>query len=103
MGPACRILVPQPRIQPPIPGSESENPNHWTTREFPVGTFSDALYHLTPGGITLSGAGTSPPLTPQTIAIHSSLVREGNGTPPILLPGKSHGQKSLVGYSPPGR
>ena len=29
---------------------------------------------------------------------------EGNGTPtPILLPGKSHGWRSLVGYSPWGR
>ena len=30
--------------------------------------------------------------------------REGNGTPtPILLPGKSHGRRSLVGLSPWGR
>ena len=29
---------------------------------------------------------------------------EGNGNPtPVLLPGKSHGQRSLVGYSPWGR
>ena len=29
---------------------------------------------------------------------------EGNGNPtPIFLPGKSHGQKSLAGYSPWGR
>ena len=29
---------------------------------------------------------------------------EGNGTPtPVLLPGKSHGRRSLVGYSPWGR
>ena len=28
---------------------------------------------------------------------------EGNGTPtPVLLPGKSHGQRSLTGYSPWG-
>ena len=27
---------------------------------------------------------------------------EGNGTTPVLLPGKSHGQRSLVGYSPWG-
>ena len=24
----------------------------------------------------------------------------GNGTPLVFLPGKSHGQRSLVGYSP---
>ena len=28
---------------------------------------------------------------------------EGNGNPPVFLPGKSHGQMSLVDYSPWGR
>ena len=32
----------------------------------------------------------------------SSIVGEGNGNP-LFLPGKSHGQRSLVGYSPWGR
>ena len=27
---------------------------------------------------------------------------EGNGNPLIVLPGKSHGQRSLLGYSPYG-
>ena len=27
---------------------------------------------------------------------------EGNGNPPVFLPGKSHGQRSLVGCSPWG-
>ena len=27
---------------------------------------------------------------------------EGNGSPPVFLPGKPHGQRSLVGYSPWG-
>jgi len=27
---------------------------------------------------------------------------EGNGNPPVFLPGESHGQRSLVGYSPLG-
>ena len=26
--------------------------------------------------------------------------REGNGDPPVFLPGKSHRQRSLAGYSP---
>ena len=30
-------------------------------------------------------------------------VGEGNGTPLQYSPGKSHGRKSLVGYSPWGR
>ena len=25
---------------------------------------------------------------------------EGNGNPPVFLPGESHGQRSLAGYSP---
>ena len=34
----------------------------------------------------------------------SNYTRGGNGTPtPVLLPGKSHGQRSLVGCSPWGR
>ena len=28
---------------------------------------------------------------------------EGNGNPPVLLPGELHGQKNLVGYNPWGR
>ena len=27
---------------------------------------------------------------------------EGNGNPPVFLPGESYGQRSLVGYSPRG-
>ena len=29
-------------------------------------------------------------------------LRVGKGNPPVFLPGKSHGQRSLVGYSPSG-
>ena len=37
--------------------------------------------------VSIPGSGRSP--------------AEGNGNPfPVLLPGKSHGQRSLVGYSP---
>ena len=35
---------------------------------------------------SISGSGRSP--------------GEGNGTTPVFLPGESHGQRSLVGYSP---
>ena len=41
---ACRILVPQPRVEPAPPGVEVWHPNHWTTRAFPehvkIGLFS---------------------------------------------------------------
>ena len=30
-------------------------------------------------------------------------LKKGTATTPALLPGKSHGQKSLIGYSPWGR
>ena len=32
--------------------------------------------------------------------LHTVVYREGSGTPPVLLPGKSHGWRSLVGWSP---
>ena len=32
-----------------------------------------------------------------------SVIGEGNGTTPVLLPGKSYGQRSLGGCSPWGR
>ena len=40
--------------------------------------------------------------------VHRSLGREdpleeGMATTPVFLPGKSHAQRSLVGYSPQGR
>ena len=40
-----------------------------------------------------------------TLALTMSEIREGDGTPlqPVLLPGKSHGWRSLVGCSPWGR
>ena len=35
----CRILAPGPGIEPVLPSMEAQNPNHWTTREFPKTTF----------------------------------------------------------------
>ena len=32
---ACRILFPQPRIEPVPLAVEAQSPNHWTAREFP--------------------------------------------------------------------
>ena len=31
----CRILAPQPGIEPMLPTVEARSPNHWTTREVP--------------------------------------------------------------------
>ena len=38
---ACGILVPWPGIKTLPPAVETENPNHWTTREVPVIHFLD--------------------------------------------------------------
>ena len=41
---------------------------------------------------------------PGLISGSGSSSQEGNGNPlPVSLPGKSHGQRSLVGYNPRGR
>ena len=36
---ACRILVPQPGIEPVPPAVEAQSPNHWAAREFPSEPF----------------------------------------------------------------
>ena len=36
---ACGISVPQPGIEPLPSAVKAQNPNHWTTREFPIGCF----------------------------------------------------------------
>ena len=36
---ACRILVPRPGMEPGDLDSESANPNHWATRDFPLPPF----------------------------------------------------------------
>ena len=38
---ACRILVPQPGIEPMPPAVEARSPNHWATREVPDQVFSN--------------------------------------------------------------
>ena len=56
-----------------------------------------------PGG---SRVKNLPANTGDEVSIHElkRSPREGNGNPlQLFLPGKSHGQKSLVGYSPLGR
>ena len=39
MPPACGILFPQPGIKTLAPALESQNLNHWTTREVPGNLF----------------------------------------------------------------
>ena len=40
----CRILVPQPGIEPTPPTVKARSPNYWTPREFPQGAFLTVYY-----------------------------------------------------------
>ena len=57
--------------------------------EFPGGSDGKASAYNAGNQGLVPGSGGSP--------------GEGNGNTPVLLPGKSHGQRILVGYSPWGR
>ena len=58
--------------------------------EFPGGSDGKASAYNEGNPGSIPGSGRSP--------------GEGNGNPlPVFLPGKSHRQRSLVGYSPWGR
>ena len=41
---ACGILVPRPGIEPGSTAVKAQSPNHWITREFPVGIYYRLLY-----------------------------------------------------------
>ena len=41
---ACRVLVPQPGIEPRPPTVEALSPNHWTTSEIPKSFFKNVNY-----------------------------------------------------------
>ena len=72
-----RAPAPWAGIKPGPPALGAQHPSPWTTREVPPQTVN--ILHL----------------------FYHSL--EGNGSilvTPVFLPGKSHGQRRLVGYSP---
>ena len=48
----------------------------------------------------LGGASSKEPAMQETRVRSPGREEEGKATSPVLLPGESHGQKSLVGYSP---
>ena len=45
----------------------------------------------------------NPPANAGSVSRSGRSPGVGHGNPPVFLPGKSHGQRSLVGYSPWGR
>ena len=50
-----------------------------------------------------TGRGEAVFVTEIITGLYSCYIGEGNGNPLVLLPGKLHGWRSLVGYSPWGR
>ena len=61
----------------------------WLRLDFPGGSGSKASVYNAGDPGSIPGLGRSP--------------GEGRQSTTVLLPGKSHGQRSLVGYSPWGR
>ena len=63
--------------------------------------YFNVKYYPGPGGSQIKASAWNagdPGLIPES----GRSPGEGNGKPtPVLLPGESHGGKSLVGYSPP--
>ena len=99
---ACGILVPQPGIEPTSLASEAQHLNHWTAREVrKINHFK--VYNSV--ALTSLVAQTVKHLSAMRETQVRSLGREGPWrrkwqSTPVLLPGKSHGQRSLVDYSP---
>ena len=63
--------------------------------------YSNFLFIIFPGGLDGKVSAYSAG-DPGSISGSGRSSGEDNGSPLQLLPGKSHGQKSLVGYSPWG-
>ena len=101
---ACGILVPQPGIEPMLPAMKVQSLNHWTTREVPL----VCCVHL--HGDFPGGASGKEPSRQRRRHKRCGFVpwvekipwRRAWQPTPVLLPGESHGWRSLVGYSPQG-
>ena len=67
---ACRILVPQPGIEPVPPAVEAQRPNHWTTREIP-----EFCFYIWPGHcpFVYSVSQTWGSLTPYSWNLENSM------------------------------
>ena len=118
-------LVPRPGIEPGPPALEAQSLSPWTTREvLPFWSFlsihlsgTKYIRIVVPPSLELILHSILETCTHQTITSHSSLPptlgnrystfclipwrRKWQPTP-VFLPGKFHGLRSLVGYSPWG-
>ena len=100
--PTCRILISQAGIEPTPSALKVQSLNHWTTREVP-----GRIHFLRTSVIILFAVFYS--FCVVYVIFHVATLSEVNFTwsrkwqpTPIFLPGESHGQRSLVGYSPWG-
>ena len=111
----CGILV--PHIHPAM---ETWSPNHWTARGFCTGYFLKkewmihiyikiVTYTIIPTQLLSTGHGSLMWVRKEgkeweAITVYCWLFRRRQWHPtPVLLPGKSHGRRSLVDCSPWGR
>ena len=129
---ACRILVPQPRVEPVPLALEAWNLNHWTAGEVPWILFKmcqwveflghmvilfnflrscQTIFHSrwTILGFLGSTSGKKPTCQYRRCRrcrfdpwVRKIPWRRAWQLTPVFLPGESHGQRSLVGYSPWG-
>ena len=118
-------LVPWPGIEAGTPALEAQSLSHWTTREhLPFWSFLNVqlsgtkyIHIIVPPSLEFILHSILETCSHQTITSHSSLPPalgnhystfclipwRGNWQPtPVLLPGKFHGLRSLVGYNPRG-
>ena len=107
---ACRIIVPRPQIKPrpSTVKAQSLNPR------LPVNSFLSPLQTSWKYGVLCESflgfpGGSDSKESPCNAGDPSSIPwkgrssGEGNGKPtPVFVPGESHGQRSLAGYSPQG-
>ena len=92
---ACGEFSSPSRDQTSASSVETWSLNHWNSREFPVHTLSTV--------VTAVNIFLILQLGKHKIAINCSEFRRRQWHPtPVLLPGKSHGWRSLVGCNPWG-
>ena len=111
---ACGVLVPQPEIGSMPPALGTWSLNHWTTREVPTNLL---IFNITCTGITWKMKKWISKKKKKSWEIWELMYHFNWGIlrdigllgenkkwqpTPVLLPGKPHGWRSLVGYSPWG-
>ena len=97
-GVACMMLVPWPEIKPTSSALEAWSLNHWTDKKVLKLLFYLLIISIR---IFLFGISLSSFCWKFTTRYTLQWRRQWHPTP-VLLPGKSHGRRSLVGCSPWG-